>query len=165
MFRYFTLPLSVIFLAACQNYTPSPSAQMPGGPASPTATPAATQYVNTAAPLPAEDVLLSEADNGKNILVKGAKNVIISLPGNATTGYAWTLGGVNGNAVELAGEIVYTAARNQPGAVGSGGIATARFRVARAGESRVTLNYARPWETNNPARTFIVTLIVEKAPG
>ncbi|HVT81566.1 MAG TPA: protease inhibitor I42 family protein [Phycisphaerae bacterium] len=110
----------------------------------------------------AQPLLLTDADNGRTLQLNNIDTVTINLNGNITTGYSWSLAGITGPAVESLGEPAYI--RAQPGAVGSGGVFIARFRVAHTGQSQVTLQYARPWEKTNPARTFTVTLMVDKLP-
>ena len=107
-------------------------------------------------------MLLTDADNGKTLQLNNVDTVTLNLNGNVTTGYSWTVAGIQGPAVESLGDPVYT--RALPGAAGSGGVFTAKFHVAQVGQSQVTLQYARPWEKNNPARTFTITLIVDKLP-
>ncbi len=158
--------LAVAALFGCTNYTPSPSAKIsniaePPQPGSPTLSP-----TGGAAPRPImREGILTDADNGKTLLLTGASNITINLQGNATTGYSWSLAGIDGPALEAVGDVVYTPNPNQPGMTGSGGTSSAKFRVARTGQSRITLQYARPWEKNAPARTFTITFIVDKLPG
>ena len=48
-----------------------------------------------------------------------------------------------------------------PGMTGVGGTYTFRFKAVAAGEALLRLVYARPWESENPARTFGVTLMIK----
>jgi inhibitor of cysteine peptidase len=128
-----------------------------GNVAMPTATPAIKTKTN--------ELAVSEADAGKTLKLGANTVAAISLAGNATTGYSWSIIKIDGAALESAGDIQYIPDRTRPGMVGSGGTSIARFRAVKAGSSIITLGYARPWEKGTPSiKTFTVTLVVEKAP-
>jgi inhibitor of cysteine peptidase len=122
---------------------------------------AATQAAN-AKP---KEFAISESDAGKTLKLGDNTIVAISLAGNATTGYSWSVTKIEGAALEQAGDIQYVPDRTRPGMVGSGGTSIAKFRAAKVGTATITLGYARPWEKDTPPiKTFTITLVVEKAP-
>jgi len=113
----------------------------------------------------AANVAATESDNGKTLHVDAAAVITISLPANATTGYAWTVTEINGSSLEQIGDIQYTPERAPEGMVGTGGTALAKFRAINAGQTTIALAYARPWEKGvPPIRTFKLTIMVDKAP-
>ncbi len=111
------------------------------------------------------ELAVTEADAGKTLKLGDNTAVAISLAGNPTTGYSWSVTKMEGTALEQAGDIQYVRTPVRAGIVGSGGTFIAKFRAVKAGESTITLGYARSWENGvPPAKTFTVTLVVEKAP-
>ncbi len=154
-------------LTACNTPHSAPAtAPSASAPTSASATTRASAAATAPAPSTsgpaARQLLLSDADNGKTLLINNADTVVLNLNGNITTGYSWALAGITGSAIESLGDPTYT--RELSGNVGSGGVFIAKFRVAKVGESQITLQYARPWEKSAPARTFTVTLVVDKLP-
>lgn len=114
---------------------------------------------------PAGELAVTQADNGKTLQLGDRKTIVISLAGNATTGYAWSVSKVAGTALQQDGEVQYVPLKVQPGMVGSGGVSVAKFRAVKAGQSTIRLEYARPWEHGvPPAKTFEVTIVVDQAP-
>lgn len=154
------LPHLVVCAAACcAAFAATLLAQTPTPPATATATATATAPAATAK---APELAVVESDNGKTLTIALNTNVSISLAGNATTGYSWSVTKIDGAALEQAGDIQYVPDRSRPGMVGVGGASVAKFRAAKAGQSTITLGYARPWETGiPPTKTFTVTLIVQ----
>jgi inhibitor of cysteine peptidase len=139
-------------------------AQSGSAPAPATASTPAT----ATAPEPATkaaDLAVTEADNGKTLTMGNHKTATISLAGNATTGYSWTVTKTDGAAFEQVGTVDYVPDRSPPGMVGTGGTSVVKFKAVKVGQSTITMGYARPWETGKePAKTFTVTLVVDKVP-
>ncbi|WP_309628152.1 protease inhibitor I42 family protein [Brevundimonas sp.] len=99
--------------------------------------------------------------DGRTTLAVG-QTLRISLPSNATTGYAWTLSGSN---IEILnpgtpfGEEVTDP--HEPGMVGVGGTTSWRFLAAQPGTVRLSFAYRRAWEANTrPAETATYTIVV-----
>jgi inhibitor of cysteine peptidase len=105
-------------------------------------------------PLPCGD--FTEAD--QEITVALGSEFTIALPSNPTTGFSWQLGQeLDGTVLELVGS-EYIRGRAIPGA---GGTECWTFRAAGPGETGITLNYLRPWETDvPPAKTAAFTVTV-----
>jgi inhibitor of cysteine peptidase len=100
--------------------------------------------------------------NGKTLTVTGVPRVLISLPGNETTGYGWSVGRIEGEAVQADGSVQYISNPSKPGMVGVGGTFKTYFRAMAKGKATVTMEYRRPWEKDKPAeKTFTVTLDVQ----
>jgi inhibitor of cysteine peptidase len=120
---------------------------------------------NSAPAIKAADLAVTETDTGKTLPMGDHKTATISLPGNPTTGFSWTVTKIGGTALEQVGTVEYVPDPSPPGMVGAGGTAKLKFKAVSLGQSTITMGYARPWETGQePAKTFTVTLVVDKAP-
>jgi|GEM_PF-968290 len=110
----------------------------------------------------AEPVRLTEEDNGKTVEMTVGQELILRLKGNATTGFAWTVAKLDGDALKQAGKVEYE--QENTGRMGSGGVYVATFEAVKQGEAVLGMHYARPWEKDEkPARTFRLTVKVKPA--
>lgn len=108
-----------------------------------------------------QSLCLGPEMHGKTVTVTSHKRVVIELPGNATTGYAWTFVSIQGNAVKHIPPIDYSPTPQTETRVGAGGLFKASFEVVNPGTAKIRLGYQRPWDTSkSPAKTFDVTLVV-----
>ena len=106
-------------------------------------------------------VSLVASDNGKTVAAQVGQQITITLKGNPTTGYLWSVAGFSSNAVEQVGEVEYRRDEAGKHRVGSGGVFAVTFQAARPGKSTVRLEYRRPWEKDvDPIEKFNVTLDV-----
>jgi inhibitor of cysteine peptidase len=105
---------------------------------------------------------LGETDNGKTYTVKAGDTIEVVIPGNPTTGYAWTsaLSAKDAALIQPVGKPAYASAAKD-GVVGAGGVYTFTFKAAAAGEALLKLVYSRSWESVEPLQTFSVTLTIE----
>jgi inhibitor of cysteine peptidase len=105
---------------------------------------------------------LGPESDGKVLSVRDIKTLIVRLPGNATTGYAWKVASVRGDALKASGDVDYKPDADTGGRVGVGGTYSASFRVVSKGRAVISLEYGRPWEKDVPvAKAFTVTIDVE----
>jgi inhibitor of cysteine peptidase len=99
---------------------------------------------------------LTEHDNGAEITVQRAEEIIIALPENPTTGYRW--------AVETSGNaLAFTSADFAPAttAIGAGGKRTMRFIAQRPGTSTIHAQLRRAWDDPKAAiNAYTVTIAV-----
>lgn len=116
--------------------------------------------VNAAKGQEAAPLLLGSDANGKTVDVKNVSRVVIALEGNITTGYGWDVLRIEGAAVRAEGKVEYVGGKHPKGLVGGGGTFRATFRVIAKGKATVTMVCRRPWEKEDPAETFTVTLNV-----
>jgi inhibitor of cysteine peptidase len=95
------------------------------------------------------------------VAVLVGNNLTITLPSNQTTGYSWRLGiQLNKSILTFVGS-QYNAPSNT-GMVGQGGTETWTFQAAGRGKQSITMEYARPWETNTaPAKTQVFSVTVQ----
>lgn len=89
---------------------------------------------------------LTEAENGKDILLDQGDLLVVHLSSNRTTGYGWSVKSSKPGKLKLAGEPLLNQAKSSHGLVGAGGVEAWTFRAVGVGRTRLTFSYARPWE-------------------
>jgi predicted secreted protein len=118
---------------------------------------------------------LDKSHNGKTVSAVVGQEIVIRLKGNATTGYSWVIGKIEGDALGQVGKVKYVS--DQPPApaggrgrglmmhrVGGGGKYVFTFTAKKAGTAKLSLEYKRGWEKNKPpAKTFTLTVSVKLA--
>ncbi|MGD9934073.1 MAG: protease inhibitor I42 family protein [Dehalococcoidia bacterium] len=111
----------------------------------------------------ADDLKLTDGDNGKAVTVAVQGTLTVVLVSNATTGYSWRVSGDLPGILEQQGEPVYaTPPATASPVVGAAGTETFTFRAVQKGDGTLKLEYVRPFETGvPPAQTFEVTVSVE----
>ena len=97
---------------------------------------------------------LSEADNGSEVQVAVGETIELRLSGVAGSGFIWILRTPVGPNVALAKELP-DESKSAPGAQR---VQRWRGDVVAAGSVTLEADYARPWETKAPARSFRVKL-------
>lgn len=101
---------------------------------------------------------LDEADNGRTIAVASGQDVVVSLPGNPTTGYSWQVAVADSSVLQEARPVAYMPSGTL---IGSGGTYTFQYRAAKSGRTDVTFTYSRSWETGTaPLKTYRLTIVV-----
>jgi inhibitor of cysteine peptidase len=97
-------------------------------------------------PMPRE---INEAAEGARVTLARGQELIVTLDGNQTTGFRWSLARAAPELVQI-GEATYVARATEGRQAGSGGLTTFRFRAETAGTSSLGFAYRRPWEANIP---------------
>jgi inhibitor of cysteine peptidase len=101
---------------------------------------------------------LGAADNGKTFTLPPKTAIVVTLPSNASTGYAWQLKPEDKSVVRLVSHRYLQPKKSVPGAPGN---ERWRFAAVGAGSVKLRLVYVRSWEKNKPpARRFGVTIRV-----
>ena len=100
------------------------------------------------ATVPATKVLTRQ-DNGHAVTVPVGTTLVVQLPSNPTTGYAWTPVNVPAPVLKLI-RSSYAQTPAPPAFAGVGGMDTFRFDALKAGSQILQLNYARVWEKGIP---------------
>ena len=97
--------------------------------------------------------------NSCTVRLRGASGaLVVALEGNPTTGYTWTVEGVDAAVLRVDGQPEFQAAGE---ALGSPGVVVLRFSPVGPGSTRLRLAYRRPWEDGvPPLHTFEVTVEV-----
>ena len=103
---------------------------------------------------------LSAADNGKQVAVNAGEQLVVTLPGNPSTGYSWEAKSLDAGLLQQVGEAKFKS--DSTNLVGSGGNLTLTFRALKPGTTVLTLVYHRPWETDvEPVDIFSVTVTIK----
>jgi len=102
---------------------------------------------------------LTEAENGKDIILGKGDTLAVRLPANPSTGYSWYLAVSAATESEalgvlkIPGDGVYEPVKSGT-TVGSPVTSVWILKALKPGGVRITFNYIRPWEKNvPPART------------
>ena len=83
----------------------------------------------------------------------------LGLPGNAGTGFTWSIAGDLPGCVKKVAEPYFKA--DHPELPGSSGTTRFRFEAVEAGSGSIRFEYARPWEKDaRPARWSVVEITV-----
>ena len=104
---------------------------------------------------------ITDADNGKQIIVKPGDVVTLTLVSNPTTGYSWQVMDVDKAILVQNGEPEYKQSPGSEGLVGAGGTETFQFKVVGNGETSLNLGYMRPWESVPPIQTFSIKVVAQ----
>jgi inhibitor of cysteine peptidase len=113
-----------------------------------------TSAATTAAKVPAA-VVVTKADNGKQVDAAIGATLSVKLPGNPSTGYTWSSDGAVPEILKQDGEPSFEA--SSAGTPGSGGTMTMKYTVTTAGTGDLKLKYWRTFEpTTPPVSTFSV---------
>jgi predicted secreted protein len=108
--------------------------------------------------------------DGKTVVVKGTREVILALPGDRDSGLVWVIKSIQGDSplganVQAAGTPQFVSGAAPPPGKSREGTFENSLRVVGTGKSDVELEYKRPWQTDTPAqKTFRVTLDVQDVP-
>jgi len=102
---------------------------------------------------------LTEEDSGKTIEVKAGDTFVVSLKGNITTGYDWSIANLDERFLQQQGEADY---ESDSDLIGAGGTATYTFKALSAGQTTLKLIYSRPFEPDNPPeKTFEINVVIK----
>ena len=98
-----------------------------------------------------------EGSNGAEIELRTNEEFSVVLPEARTAGYRWTLAG------KAEPQCALVEDSTQPAAgVGGSGTHRWRFRAVSPGNSEITAEYARSWQTGSePAKTFRLKVKVQ----
>ena len=97
------------------------------------------------------DIVITEADRGRDMAAQVGDTLVVQLRENPTTGYRWACTALDANILELAGDDFGTG--GQAG-VGGGGLRVFRFGAKGGGSARVEFKLARSWESGAPSALF-----------
>ena len=99
------------------------------------------------------------SDSTTSMAVRVGEVIELGLPGNAGTGFTWSIAGELPGCVKKAAEPYFKA--DHPELPGSSGTTRFRFEAVEAGSGSIRFEYARPWEKDaRPARWSVVEVTV-----
>jgi predicted secreted protein len=102
-------------------------------------------------------VRVGPAADGKTFMVHPSDRLVVTLPGNASTGYSWKLLHVDSSVVKFVSRSYV--AKPIPPKVGAGGAYVLRFRAAAIGTTKLKLGYIQAGSSKS-AKTFSLKLVV-----
>ncbi|MEN6327175.1 MAG: protease inhibitor I42 family protein [Syntrophomonas sp.] len=105
---------------------------------------------------------VDENYNGKSLTLKEGESFVLSLEGNPTTGYTWNLADSRDDQILSLVDQGYQSSTASK-MVGQGGKNYWKFKALKAGSTEIKLNYARPWESVQPLKTFQLKVIINPA--
>ena len=111
---------------------------------------AAAALLVTGSALASRVVKVGSASNGKSIVLFKDDRLVVSLPGNATTGYAWRVRALKSSVVRFVSRS-YVPKQALPGKVGAGGTYILRFRSVTPGTTTLVLVYTQAGNTKAKA--------------
>jgi predicted secreted protein len=100
-------------------------------------------------------VRAGSAKNGRSVALHRGDQLVVSLKGNATTGFAWKLKSVNRSVLKPR-SVKYVPSPNPHHLVGVGGAYKLRFRALARGTTVLRLKYARGKEFGGSYRLRVV---------
>jgi inhibitor of cysteine peptidase len=103
------------------------------------------------------EIAVGEGHNGASVAAKVGDHIVVRLPENPTTGFRWSGQPTGLDLLQLESDEF---AQGASGAVGGGGVRVLRYRATGAGRASLSLELARPWETNAPRSQFRIEVSV-----
>lgn len=112
-----------------------------------------------ATPSSSKPILVDQSMDSGLVELSVGQTLEIVLPGNPTTGYEWTLKGVDKSVLEQVGDLEY---QSESDAVGGGGVFHLEMRAVAPGETSLEMEYRRPFEPGDtpPADQFTILVKV-----
>jgi inhibitor of cysteine peptidase len=95
-------------------------------------------------------ITLDAQKENAQVAMKANREVIVSLAGSSTTGFAWTVVKPGAAAVVRVAEPVYEKGKSHLAGTGLGGTFAVKLTGVAKGTTKVYLEYVRPWETGVP---------------
>jgi inhibitor of cysteine peptidase len=101
---------------------------------------------------------LGESQAGSQSALQVGDMLQVNLEGNPSTGYTWSVEGLDAAVLTLVGEPEFHPASS---ALGAGGTVTYRFEAVGTGQTTLKLIYSRPFEKGvPPLKTFAASVLV-----
>ena len=124
---------------------------------------AATQPTATPTEEGAWEVWATEGDEGTEITLRMGDSLVVALDSNPTTGYSWSLVSISNESVlqKVSDEYVPDPTPTGEPVAGSGGEEIWSFQPVASGTALIQMEYIRPWEPEEPAGCFNLTIIVQ----
>jgi inhibitor of cysteine peptidase len=103
--------------------------------------------------------IVTDAQNGKTIVIARDAPLVIALESNPSTGYSWRLSNNDGAIVKFIDQSTFPPMVAMPGAAGH---QMFKFKAIAAGSDSIELEYLRPWEKGvAPAKKFRIEVTVK----
>ena len=103
--------------------------------------------------------IVTEAQNGKTVVVAIGAPLVIALESNPSTGYSWRVSKNDAAVVKFLDQSAFPPARPVPGTLGR---ELFKFKAIAPGTDSIELEYLRPWEKGvAPAKRFSISVTVK----
>lgn len=100
----------------------------------------------------AERIGLDASYDDQEIEVEVGELLVVTLESNPTTGFGWQLSGSFDEGLLALIDSRYEPGENtEQGMVGAGGSEVWTFKALATGETKISLEYSRPWESDEEA--------------
>jgi uncharacterized protein YggE len=100
---------------------------------------------------------LSESSSSSMTAFVG-EDFSVTLDSNPSTGYEWNVSAIANDQLVKFVKSDFTQSDSE--LLGAGGKQTLTFQALKEGKTTIVLDYARPWEKENPADTYIIQLTI-----
>jgi len=108
-----------------------------------------------------KQVSINKANAGTTVELRVGDKLEVSLEGNLTTGYNWTVESLDSTIIKQLGDAEFKQADQNQNRVGAGGVILYRFEAIKSGKTPLKLIYHRSWEKDvPPIETYEVTIMV-----
>ncbi len=108
-----------------------------------------------------QTISLTSADSGKSLIVRSNDLLKITLDGNPTTGYTWSVSDETGTILKQDGDPQYTPSASGNMIAGSGGTYLFTFKAVQQGTAPLKFKYSQAWNPKGEAAsTFEITVTV-----
>jgi inhibitor of cysteine peptidase len=97
--------------------------------------------------------------SGQAVQMQVGQDLLVSLPSNPSTGYAWQVETIDPTVLQQVGGGEYQSLTSTP-RPGAGGIESFRFKAVGPGQAPLRLVYRRSFEEGEPAEIFFVQVVV-----
>ena len=100
-----------------------------------------------------DDTGTTGGDDDEDDAIRVGDELVIELPSNASTGYAWSIREPTASDIVAFESVTYVMDDAPEGMSGVGGTEVFRFRATGAGTTTIRLEYVRSWEPDDSADT------------
>jgi inhibitor of cysteine peptidase len=105
-------------------------------------------------------VVVTDKDAGGKVTVKKGGTLLVKLSGQPSTGFSWAVAANKAGVLKPEGKPTTEKVKGKP-KIGGPVLQVFKFSAAGEGESKLELEYKRPFEKGKkPAKTFTVTVTV-----
>jgi inhibitor of cysteine peptidase len=94
--------------------------------------------------------ILTEQNEGREVILKQEKAFVVQLPANPTTGFSWSVTVAPSDLLVQEKPPQYLPSDHARKLVGSGGFQKWHFRFVKSGHAKLSFAYGRPWEKDVP---------------
>lgn len=105
-----------------------------------------------------EGWVLTEDDNGKNLVLNPGEMVLVRVGASKTNGSKWEVGGNESGVLSQVGSSMYTAGTKTSK---TDGTETWKYKAAKMGETSVQMKYMPPYSKTVPERVLNFTVAVK----